>query len=149
MKNIFDLSHTEEILGRIDQLKQDAQPQWGLMDVAQMLAHCTAFHDIAMGKSHPSRSWLGILVGRFAKPIVYNEKPLPHNMSTIPTIKIVDKREFENEKEKLKQNIITLQSAGPEICKNHPHPFFGALTSEEWGKGIYKHLDHHLKQFGV
>lgn len=38
---------------------------------------------------------------------------------------------------------------GPETCISHPHPFFGKLTSEQWGKGIYKHLDHHLKQFGV
>lgn len=149
MHNIFDLSHTKEILVRIDQLKQSAQPQWGRMDVAQMLAHCSSFQDIAMGNSLSSRSWLGMLIGKLAKPIFYNDKPLPRNMSTIQTIMIVDKREFEVEKEKLKQNILLLQSGGPKNCTNHPHPFFGVLTSEEWGKGIYKHLDHHLKQFGV
>jgi hypothetical protein len=149
VNNIFDLSHTKEILVRIDQLKQGAQPQWGRMDVAQMLAHCSSFQDIAVGNSLSSRSWLGMLIGKFAKPIFYNDKPLPRNMSTIQTIMIVDKREFEVEKEKLKQNILTLQSDGPKNCTNHPHPFFGVLTSEEWGKGIYKHLDHHLKQFGV
>ncbi|MFD1127776.1 DUF1569 domain-containing protein [Paenibacillus provencensis] len=30
----------------------------------------------------------------------------------------------------------------------NPHPFFGKLTSEEWSIGLYKHLDHHLKEFG-
>ncbi|NQX46126.1 DUF1569 domain-containing protein [Paenibacillus tritici] len=149
MNNIFDLSHSKEILVRIDQLMQSAQPQWGQMNVAQMLAHCSSFHDIAMGKSHSPRSWLGMLVGKFAKPIFYNDKPLPRNMSTIQTIMIVDKREFEVEKEKLKQSILILQSDGPKNCANRTHPFFGVLTSEEWGKGIYKHLDHHLKQFGV
>lgn len=149
MHNIFDLSHTKEILVRIDQLKQGAQPQWGRMDVAQMLAHCSSFQDIAMGITHSSRSWLGIIIGKFAKPIFFNDKPLPRNMSTIQNIMIVDKREFEVEKEKLKQNILTLQREGPKHCTNHPHPFFGVLTSEEWGKGIYKHLDHHLKQFSV
>ncbi|AIQ42126.1 DUF1569 domain-containing protein [Paenibacillus sp. FSL R7-0297] len=149
MNNIFDLSHSKEILVRIDQLMQSTQPQWGRMDVAQMLAHCSSFQDIAMGKSHSPRSWLGMLIGKFAKPIFYNDKPLPRNMSTIQTIMIVDKREFEVEKEKLKQNILILQSDGPKNCNNRPHPFFGVLTSEEWGKGIYKHLDHHLKQFGV
>lgn len=73
------------------------------MDVAQMLAHCSSFQDIAMGNSFPPRSWLGIIVGRFAKQIVYNDKTLPHNMSTIPTILIANDREFETEKEKLKQ----------------------------------------------
>lgn len=90
-----------------------------------MLAHCSSFQDIAMGKSFPPRSWLGIIVGRFAKQIVYNDKTLPHNMSTIPTILIADDREFEIEKEKLKQKIITFQHNGPEKCTTHPHPFFG------------------------
>ena len=80
---------------------------------------------------------------------MYNDKTVPHNMSTIPTILIADDREFETEKEKLKQKIITFQNNGPEKCTTHPHPFFGKLTSEQWGKGIYKHLDHHFKQFEV
>ncbi len=149
MKNIFNQMHTEEVLKRIDKLSPNSQPRWGKMDVAQMLAHCSSFQDIAMGNSFPPRSWLGIIVGRFAKQIVYNEKTLPHNMSTIPTILIADDREFDTEKEKLKQKIITFQNSGPEKCTTHPHPFFGKLTSEQWGKGIYKHLDHHLKQFEV
>jgi len=149
MKNIFDELNTNEILDRIDQLRPDSHPQWGKMDVAQMLAHCSTFQDIAMGNSTSSRSWIGILIGRFVKPIVYNDKPTPKNMSTLPTLIIADNREFEKEKEMLKQKIITFQSNGPEKCTTHPHPFFGKLTSEEWGKCVYKHLDHHLKQFGV
>ncbi len=149
MKNIFNHMHTAEVLKRIDKLSPNSQPQWGKMDVAQMLAHCSSFQDIAMGNSFPPRSWLGIIVGRFAKQIIYNDKTLPHNMSTIPTILIADAREFDTEKEKLKQKIITFQNNGPEKCTTHPHPFFGKLTSEQWGKGIYKHLDHHLKQFEV
>lgn len=149
MKNIFNHVHTSEILTRINQLQADSQPIWGRMSVAQMLAHCSAFQEVAIGNSTSSRSWLGILIGKFVKSIFYNDNPLPKNMSTIPTIMIVDSRDFEKEKEILKQNIITLQSSGPENITVHPHPFFGKLTSEEWGKGIYKHLDHHLKQFGV
>jgi Protein of unknown function (DUF1569) len=149
MKSIFNQLNTNEILDRIDQLRPDSHPQWGKMDTAQMLAHCSSFQDIAMGNSTSSRSWIGILIGKFVKPIVYNDKPLPKNMSTIPTLIIVDKREFEKEKEMLKQKIIMFQSNGPEKCTTHPHPFFGKLTSEEWGKCIYKHLDHHLKQFDV
>ncbi len=149
MKNIFNQLHSEEILNRIDKLSQSSKPQWGKMNVAQMLAHCSSFQDIAMGNSFSARGWLGILIGNFVKPIFYNDKPLVQNMSTIPTILIVDEKEFETEKEELKQKIITFQNNGPEKCTTHPHPFFGKLTSEQWGKGTYKHLDHHLKQFGV
>lgn len=148
MKNIFDLMYTDEILKRIENLSVNSQPKWGQMDVSQMLAHCSAFQDIAMGASNVPRGWLGLLVGRFAKPMFYNNRPLPHNMSTIPSILMTDKKEFEIEREILKQKIIIFQKNGPENCTNFPHPFFGKLTPQQWGKGIYKHLDHHLKQFG-
>lgn len=149
MKNIFNQTDTVEILNRIDKLSPNLRPQWGTMDVAQMLAHCSSFHDIAMGNAFPPRGRLGVLIGTFVKPIFFNDKPLARNMSTIPTILIVEEKEFETEKEKLKQKIITFQNNGPEKCTSHPHPFFGKLTSEQWGKGLYKHLDHHLNQFGV
>ncbi|WP_058307876.1 DUF1569 domain-containing protein [Gracilibacillus massiliensis] len=148
MKNIFNQMHSEEILNRIDNLSIDSQPQWGKMNVAQMLAHCSLFQDAATGDATTSRSWLGIIIGKFVKPIFYNDKPLAHNMSTIPSLLIVNDKDFETEREKLKQKINTFQNNGPEQCTTHPHPFFGRLTSEQWGKGIYKHLDHHLKQFG-
>ncbi|GIN18036.1 hypothetical protein J32TS2_33920 [Shouchella clausii] len=149
MKNIFNQADTTEILNRIDKLSPNSRPQWGKMDVAQMLAHCSSFHDIAMGETFPPRGWLGILIGTFVKPIFYNDKPMAHNMSTIPTIMIVEEKEFETEKGKLKQKIRTFQNNGPEKCTSHPHPFFGKLTPEQWGKGLYKHLDHHLNQFEV
>ena len=149
MNNIYETLYTDEILKRIEKLNANSQPKWGKMDVAQMLAHCSSFQNIAMGYSVPPRGLLGLLVGRFAKPIFYNDKPLPQNMSTIPTIIISDKRDFELEIEKLKQLIKTFQKNGPMTSTSHPHPFFGKLTSDQWGKGIYKHLDHHLRQFGV
>lgn len=149
MENIYNQLHTAEILNRIESLSPNSKPQWGTMNVAQMLAHCSAFQDIAMGNSFPPRDWLGRLIGRFLKPMLYNDKPTPHNLSTISTIRILDDKDFETEKEKLKQKILTYQSNGPDKCSPHPHPFFGEFTNEQWGKGIYKHLDHHLRQFGV
>ncbi|KHF31446.1 DUF1569 domain-containing protein [Paenibacillus sp. FSL M7-1455] len=149
MNSIFEQCHTNEMIARIQRLRPDSQPRWGNMNVAQMLAHCSSFQEIAMGNSSSSRSWLGVVIGKFVKPIFYNDKPLPRNMSTIPDIMIVDERDFDAEKETLIQKIITFQNNGPENCTTRPHPFFGKFSPEEWGKGIYKHLDHHLKQFGV
>lgn len=126
----------------------DSEPLWGKMNVTQMLAHCSSFQDIATGDLTSARSWLGMVVGRFVKPMFYNDKPLPQNMSTIPDIMITDERDFELERESLIQKIITFQHNGRDQW-TASHPFFGKLSSDEWGKGIYKHLDHHLRQFGV
>ncbi|AWP27934.1 hypothetical protein PVOR_16394 [Paenibacillus vortex V453] len=149
MKNIFNPTDMTEILNRIDRLSPLSQPLWGKMNVTQMLAHNSAFQDIASGITNLPRGWLGMVVGRFARPVLYNEKPVPRNMSSIPEILIADPRDFETEREQLKEKIILFQQNGTEKCTSHPHPFFGKLTPEQWGKGIYKHLDHHLKQFGV
>ncbi|WP_124114161.1 DUF1569 domain-containing protein [Paenibacillus xylanexedens] len=149
MKSIFDTINAAEITERMNQLSENSIPKWGTMQVSQMLAHCSAFHDIPLGNAFPPRGLLGRLIGRFAKPMFYNDKPLPHNMSTIPTIIIDDHRQFIAEKEKLEQQINIFQQGASEKFSPHPHPFFGKLTAEQWGKGIYKHLDHHLKQFGV
>jgi hypothetical protein len=40
-------------------------------------------------------------------------------------------------------------AAGPQGCTTHPHAFFGSLTPDEWAILMYKHLDHHLRQFGA
>ncbi|MEK3775209.1 MULTISPECIES: DUF1569 domain-containing protein [Paenibacillus] len=149
MKSIFDTINAAEITERMDQLSENSIPKWGTMQVSQMLAHCSAFHDIPLGNAFPPRGLLGRLIGRFAKPMFYNDKPLPHNMSTIPTIIIDDQRHFITEKEKLEQQINIFKQGTSEKFSRHPHPFFGKLTADQWGKGIYKHLDHHLKQFGV
>lgn len=149
MKTIYNQSNAAEILSRIDKVSADALPRWGKMTVAQMLAHCSSFQDIAEGNSVPPRDWVGKFIGRFVKPMVYNDKPLQRNLSTIAMLRIVEDRDFEIERERLKQKILTFQRNGPEKCTRNPHPFFGTLTPEQWGKGIYKHLDHHLRQFGV
>ena len=123
MENIYNELHTAEILNRIENLSPNSKPQWGTMNVAQMLAHCSAFQDIALGNAFPPRYWLGRLIGRFVNSIFYNDKPVPHNMSTIPTILIVDERDFMTEKEKLKHKILTFQSNGPEKCSGSVNNF--------------------------
>lgn len=59
MNSIFEQCHTNEMIARIQRLRPDSQPRWGNMNVAQMLAHCSSFQEIAMGNSSSSRSCSG------------------------------------------------------------------------------------------
>jgi len=63
-----------------------------------------------------------------------------------PNFIITDQRELDAEKERLITMITTFSEAN---MSGKPHPFFGKLTNEQWCKGTWKHLDHHLQQFGV
>jgi uncharacterized protein DUF1569 len=148
MKNLFQREAVDEMISRIDKLQPASQRQWGKMDVAQMMAHCSAALDMASGRLNPPRILIGRLIGRFVMPIYTNEKPLSRNNPTDKKLVVADPRDFLREQEQLKLKLREFQEGGEAGCTKHPHPFFGALTPEQWSRGMYKHLDHHLRQFG-
>jgi hypothetical protein len=149
MKSLFNNTDAEEILTRINMLKPQSQHLWGKMDVAQMMAHCSILLRIARGLDTPPRRWIGILIGWMFKEQFFGDRPLPKNSPTDKTFKVVDERQFEKEKTILIEHIKAFSAGGPDACTKHPNPFFGTLSPEEWARGQYKHLDHHLQQFGA
>jgi len=149
MKNLFNENDTKAILARIDNLKSDSPGLWGKMTVDQMLAHCTAGFEMASGKKNLPRPFLTGIIGFLLKKVYSNEQPFRKNSPTAPSLIITDHRDFEAEKQKLKSAVIDFQAGGEKKCTTHPHPFFGKLTPTEWSIGVHKHLDHHLRQFGV
>ncbi|MCW3107663.1 MAG: hypothetical protein JWQ09_2169 [Segetibacter sp.] len=149
MKNLFQPEVLEEIKQRIDKLQPNSKRLWGKMEVAQMLAHCTAALEVAAGEKFPPRMFIGRILGPFVKPIFSNEKPLKKNTPTDKSFLVIDQRNFEKEKSRLLELISRFSTGGPEKVTTHPHSFLGKLTPGEWSTGMYKHLDHHLRQFGV
>jgi hypothetical protein len=149
MKTIFDKETSKEILNRINKLTPETQRKWGKMDVAQMMAHCYEGLLMVTGEKKMPRVFIGRLIGALMKPLVLSEKPFRRNSPTAPGLIIADAREFEKEKELLTAKIKSITSSGKTITTTHPHPFFGKMNPDEWGISVYKHLDHHLTQFGV
>jgi hypothetical protein len=149
MKNLFQQDATDEVTARIDKLQPASQRQWGKMDVAQMMAHCSAALDMASGRLNPPRLFIGRLIGPFVRPIFTNEKPFSQNNPTDPQLVVSDPRDFAREREQLKLKLRQFYEGGEARCTRHPHPFFGALGPQDWSRGMYKHLDHHLRQFGA
>ena len=95
------------------------------------------------------RVFLGLLIGWVVKPKLYNESPWKKNLPTAPNFIIKDSRDFEKEKQGLTDLINQFHSGGLDNVGRFPHPMFGSFTTEQWGKAMYKHVDHHLLQFGV
>ena len=149
MKNLFERETVDEAISRIESLRPTSLRQWGKMDVAQMMAHCSITMDIASGKLNLPRIFIGRLIAPFFKSIYTNEKPFGKNGPTGKELVVADQRDFAHEQEQLKMKVRQFYEGGEAKCTRHPHPFFGALTAEEWSRGMYKHLDHHLRQFGA
>lgn len=151
MTNIFEKSNTEKIIYRIDQLTPETQPLWGTMSVAKMLAHCNITYEMVYEQEkHPKPSALvKFLLKTFIKNKVVGQKPFPKNGRTAAQFIIKEERVFENEKKRLIDYLQKTQELGENYFDNKESYSFGKLTKTEWNNLFYKHLDHHLSQFGV
>jgi Protein of unknown function (DUF1569) len=149
VKNLFEATSAAEIRDRIGRLRPDSPRQWGVMNVAQMMAHCSAWMEIAAGEKSPPRSLIGLIVGRLAKKSILGEEPVRRNMPTMKSLIVNDERQFAEEQRRLLDWVDRFSAGGPEQCTTHPHSFFGPMTPVEWAIMGYKHLDHHLRQFSV
>lgn len=149
MKTLFQPAVVEEVTTRLDQLQPATPRQWGKMDVAQMMAHCSAALDMASGRVRLPRLFIGRVLGPIVKPIFTNDKPFSKSSPTDKKLVIADARDFQREREQLKAKVRQFCEGGEAQCTKHPHPFFGDLTPQAWSRGMYKHLDHHLRQFGA
>jgi len=105
---------------------------------------------MALGDSTPPRVLIGRLIGGIIKPMALkDEVPMRRNSPTAKSLVIHDDRDLAKEKDRLTGIIDRFAGGGPAVCAVHPHPFFGKLTPQQWAILMYKHLDHHLRQFGV
>lgn len=139
----------KEFQRRINTLTPVSKPQWGKMNVAQMMAHCQGPLRMAMAKNLPKRNIIGYLIGGFLKKRILGEKGFSKNMPTAPELVIQDERSFEVEREKLLSLVQRLGEGGKAAFPKDPHPLFGSMTPDEWDLFHAKHLDHHLRQFRV
>ena len=147
MKSLFNLETKEEIVSRLQALSEDSKPIWGKMTVGQMLWHCQYPLKLAIENRDYGKkgNWLA---RTFFKKQMYSDKPFRKNLPTLPSLKAKENKDFQIEKRLIEVQIEDLYAVRKRTNWN-PHPIFGSFTSEQWGILEYKHLDHHLRQFGV
>lgn len=153
MKDLFDPTLADDIMQRIMRLHPGSERLWGSMAVAQTLAHCTSGIQMATGVINPRRApFPASVIGLVIKPLVFgDDKPMRRNSPSSPELFLADPAQcdFERERTQLIATIDSFVSKGSAYCSQHPHPFFGSLKPEQWAILMYKHVDHHLRQFGV
>lgn len=148
MKTIFDKATREELIGRINSLNESNTAKWGKMNVYQMIKHCSLFDEWILGKNQPvyKQAFIGRVFGKIAlKGLLKDEAPMKRNMITIAGFKIKETAgDIENQKDKWRALIHAYEHfSNPGFV----HTFFGKMTNEEIGLLVYKHTDHHLRQF--
>jgi hypothetical protein len=150
MKTVLDNIHWQETRQRIEALTPQHKRQWGKMTVHEMIVHCTDQVRLALGEKSgkPYNSW--ILENIVIKLVLWG-LPAPKGKvetlqelkqgigGTVPTVFEADIRTLVDAVERFRSD----------RAKSFPHPAFGKLSRADWGKLIWTHLDHHLRQFSA
>jgi hypothetical protein len=148
--SIFDVSHHEALLLRLDALQADSQRLWGTMTPAQMCAHVCVSYEYAYGLRHDRPPLFMRLVLRlFFRSLLVGAKPYPKSSPTAPSMVVNDNRNFDAEHARLRAFVERAYNDGESFFEGKQQVTLGALSSAEWSTLFYKHLDHHLRQFGV
>ena len=150
LPDIFSKNETDKVIQRINNLTPGTPPAWGTMSVAQMLAHCNVTYEMMYENIHKKpNAFMKIILKALVKNIVVSDKPYKRNSKTAPQFIIKETKDFAIEKQRLIDYINKTQQLGAANFDNKESHSFGALTKTEWNNMLYKHLDHHLSQFGV
>ena len=149
MKTIFDSADRDSLQARLMTLKPDSPRLWGKMNPAQMLCHCAHALETGTGDRPMKQKLLGKLLMPFIRSSILGEKPFSRNAPTDPTFVVSDEKEFAAERERLLTLIDRFVRNGEEHAGTQTHSFFGKMSGREWGALTHKHIDHHLRQFGV
>lgn len=150
MKNVLVKKDFEEITGRINSLNTKSPRRWGKMNLEQMLAHCSDQVRLALGQKEPHE-----------KPTFINQNIMKYFGLWLPRIPLRNLKapadmnqqffgspsaDIETEKTKL-LNLLNAVIVLPADYALHPHPMYGKLNRRQWGRFMYVHIDHHLRQF--
>lgn len=150
LPNVFTKEVSDNIIERVNKLTNNSPAQWGKMKVAQMLAHCNVTYEMAYENIHPKPNFfMKLMLKSFVKKLVTNEVPYKHDSRTAPQFMITTDKNFDVEKNRLIQYIQKTQQLGEANFNGKESHSFGVLNTAEWNNLFYKHLNHHLSQFGV
>ena len=147
MPILFDPAAREAIRARIDRLSPTMTPRWGRMSAGQMIVHLAAQLRAGLGelpcepKKTPMNNWL-------MRRLVIYVIPWPKGSPTAPEFLAQPTATWDDDMATLRSAVERFGSRGPG-GEWPQHPAFGPLTGRMWGTLAWRHLDHHLRQFGV
>lgn len=150
IKSVFNAADVDELKDRINKLTPQTAALWGRMNVSQMLAHANVSYEMAYTDKHPKpNAFMRFILKILVKNVVVGPKPYKRNTPTAKAFIIGDERDFETEKARLLAYLDHTLQLGKNHFEGRESLSFGRLTADEWNVMFYKHLDHHLQQFGV
>lgn len=154
MPTLWNADTRARLRRRVDALRPDSRPLWGRFTAPQMLAHLTESLRMATGELPvPPAAWVpGLLRVPPFKHLFAFVLPMPKGLPTLPELlarpATIDAAGWAAERRAFDAALERFAGRSPRDAWPE-HPAFGRFTGKEWGAQLYRHLDHHCRQFGV
>jgi hypothetical protein len=147
MHSVWNESDRRGLLQRMRKMTPPRAPLWGTMNAEQMVEHVTAHLKLALGdiESRPRSSWISRWPMR---PLLIYWLPWPKGAPTAPELRQFTATDWDESRRRFKRTFDLVAERGPR-GSFAPHPLFGNLSPRAWGVLMYRHIDHHLRQFGL
>ena len=147
MPSLWQDDARREVIARLGRLEATTTPRWGRMNAPQMVEHLAnalrmAFGDVRCRERSTPLRWTPI------KQLIIYVVPFPRGAPTAPELLQPPSGDWPAAIEACRDLVRRFESE-PASREWPRHPAFGALSRRQWGALAYKHMDHHLRQFGV
>ena len=153
MPTISNPGTLEQLLQRLRRLTPDSERRWGTMTPGEMLCHLGDASDGVLGRRKPpgieNRKVLPLPV---VWVLLYTPLPFPKGVETRSGVN--PKKEgtrpgnFEQDRARVLSGLQGLAVAPAEALPQ-THFRFGKMSLRAWHHWAFKHVDHHLRQFGL
>lgn len=150
MKTLRNESNRKALIDRLNNLSGVEKPLWGKMTVNQMMSHLVQAGEMPFEATLPDKSTFASR--KLIKPLILYLLPMPKEVKTSPEMNQQENgrppQDFQTDRKLAIDSFNNLAGLALDHACFH-HPFFGAMNAKQWGVLAYKHVDHHLRQFGV
>jgi hypothetical protein len=147
MKSMWDDDAARGVRERIRTLRPSHTPQWGRMSAPQVVCHLAESLKMALGELSVAPKKAPIRYPPLKQVIVYLA-PFPKNVPTAPELLARAPSDWDADVSDLQSLVDRFAARGPRAAWVE-HPLFGKLSGRAWGVLVYRHMDHHLRQFGA
>ncbi len=149
MQTIFEPAAERATLERLARLTPDAPAQFGKFNAHRMICHLIDASLIAVGDK-PVKPGTGFIALKPVRHLMLFVLPWPKGkVKTHRQFLETKPAEFETDRARLRALLQRVAQRGREGGPFQAHPAFGHLSVQEWGGLVYRHVGHHLAQFGV
>jgi hypothetical protein len=145
-KSLSNAIDRQELLDRLERLSPESARVWGTMTAHQMLAHLADWMLMAKGELETAPIKRVLRYPPLKQLAIY-WLPFPRNVSTAPELKSRKPSAWNVERDAVRAHVQSFENLDLEPWPEHP--VFGKMSGRAWCVFAYRHMDHHLRQFGI